>query len=266
LLRTFGSGAMTNSIADIQQAGCIFAIGTNTSANHPVIATRVRRAVMDGAKLIVANPYEIPMVKYAHLFLQHRPGTDLALLMGMARVIVDEKLEDTAFIRERCENYESFKDSLQPYDLTFVEQTTGVSAELIYQAACMYAKQKPSAILYAMGITQHTHGTDNVLAVSNLALLTGNVGKPSSGVNPLRGQNNVQGACDMGALPNVFPGYQKVDNADVRAKFEAAWGGKMGDCPNFRGHHAQHGRENGTVPFAIPRPLQHRQRLGQQRP
>jgi formate dehydrogenase alpha subunit len=227
LLRTFGSGAMTNSIADIQQAGSIFAIGTNTSANHPVIATRVRRAVMDGAKLIVANPYEIPMAKYAHLFLQHRPGTDLALLMGMARVIVDEKLEDTAFIRERCENYEAFKDSLQPYDLTFVEQTTGVSAELIYQAACMYAKQKPSAILYAMGITQHTHGTDNVMAVGDLAMLTGNIGKPGSGVNPLRGQNNVQGACDMGGLPNVYTGYQVVTDATVREKFETAWGVKL---------------------------------------
>jgi formate dehydrogenase alpha subunit len=218
---------MTNSIADIQQAGCIFAIGTNTSANHPVIGSRVRRAVMDGAKLIVANPSEIPMVKYAHLFLQHRPGTDLALLMGMARVIVDEKLEDHAFIRERCENFEAFKDSLAAYDLDFVERTTGVPAEKIHEAACMYAKQKPSAILYAMGITQHTHGTDNVMAVGDLAMLTGNVGKPGSGVNPLRGQNNVQGACDMGGLPNVYTGYQVVTDAAIREKFEAAWGVKL---------------------------------------
>ncbi|HBD08514.1 MAG TPA: formate dehydrogenase subunit alpha, partial [Syntrophobacteraceae bacterium] len=168
---------MTNSIADIQQAGCIFAIGTNTSANHPVIGTRIRRAVLDGAKLIVANPFEIPLVKYAHLFLQHRPGSDLALLMGMARVIVDARLEDRAFIEERCENFEAFKASLQPYDLDFVEQTTGVAAELIHEAAHLYANQKPSAILYAMGITQHTHGTDNVIAVGDLAMLTGNIGK-----------------------------------------------------------------------------------------
>jgi formate dehydrogenase alpha subunit len=227
LLRTFGSGAMTNSIGDIQQSRCIFAIGTNTSANHPVIATRIRRAVLDGAKLIVANPLEIPLVKYAHLFLQHRPGTDLALLMGMARVIVDAKIEDRTFIEERCENFEAFKASLQPYDLDFVEQTTGVPAEKIHEAAHLYAQQRPSAILYAMGITQHTHGTDNVIAVGDLAMLTGNVGKPGSGVNPLRGQNNVQGACDMGGLPNVYTGYQAVTDPAVREKFETAWGVKL---------------------------------------
>ncbi len=215
---------MTNSIADIQQARCILAIGTNTSANHPVIGSRVRRAVMDGAKLIVANPYQIPMAKYADLVLQHRPGTDLALLMGIARVIVDENLEDHRFIKERCENFEAFKESLRPYDLDFVERTTGVAAERIHEAACTYAKHSPAAILYAMGITQHTHGTDNVMAVGNLAMLTGNVGKPGSGVNPLRGQNNVQGACDMGGLPNVYTGYQVVTDPAVRQKFEAAWG------------------------------------------
>ena len=218
---------MTNSIGDIQQSRCIFAIGTNTSANHPVIATRIRRAVLDGAKLIVANPLEIPLVKYAHLFLQHRPGTDLALLMGMARVITDERIEDRTFIEDRCENFEAFKASLQPYDLDFVEQTTGVPAEKIHEAAHLYARQRPSAILYAMGITQHTHGTDNVIAVGDLAMLTGNVGKPGSGVNPLRGQNNVQGACDMGGLPNVYTGYQAVTDPTVREKFETAWGVKL---------------------------------------
>jgi formate dehydrogenase alpha subunit len=215
---------MTNSIADLAQAGCIFAIGTNTSANHPVIGARVRQAVVNGAKLIVANPYQIPITRYAHLVLRHRPGSDLALLMGMARVIVDEKLADEAFIAERCENFAAFRESLAPYDLTFVEQVTGVPADRIRAAACMYAKGGPSAILYAMGITQHTHGTDNVMAIGNLAMLTGNVGKPGSGVNPLRGQNNVQGACDMGGLPNVFTGYQVVTDPAVREKFEKAWG------------------------------------------
>jgi formate dehydrogenase (NADP+) alpha subunit len=227
LLRTFGSGAMTNSIGDLTQAGCIFAIGTNTSANHPVIGARVRQAVMDGAKLIVANPYKIPLAKYAHVVLQHRPGTDLALLMGMARVIVDEGLQDQGFIDERCENFEVFKASLAPYDLEFVEKITGVPAETIHEAACLYAREKPSAILYAMGITQHTHGTDNVMAVGDLAMLTGNIGKPGGGVNPLRGQNNVQGACDMGGLPNVFTGYQVVTDSTIRAKFEAAWKVKL---------------------------------------
>ena len=218
---------MTNSIADLAQAKCFLAIGTNTSANHPVIGARVREAVLGGAKLIVANPYQIPMVKYADLFLQHRPGTDLALLMGMARVIVDQRLHDQKFIEERCENFDAFRASLEPYDLDFVEQVTGVAAEKISEAACMYASQKPSAILYAMGITQHTHGTDNVMAVGNLAMLTGNIGKPGSGVNPLRGQNNVQGACDMGALPNVFTGYQVVTDNTIREKFEAAWNVKL---------------------------------------
>jgi len=218
---------MTNSIADLAQAKCFLAIGTNTSANHPVIGARVREAVLGGAKLIVANPYQIPMVKYADLFLQHRPGTDLALLMGMARVIVDQRLHDQKFIEERCENFDAFRASLEPYDLDFVEQVTGVAAEKIAEAACMYASQKPSAILYAMGITQHTHGTDNVMAVGDLAMLTGNIGKPGSGVNPLRGQNNVQGACDMGALPNVFTGYQVVTDTTIREKFEAAWNVKL---------------------------------------
>jgi formate dehydrogenase (NADP+) alpha subunit len=229
LLRTFGSGAMTNSIADVAQAKCFFAIGTNTSANHPVIGARIREAVLGGAKLIVANPYQIPMVKYADLFLQHRPGTDLALLMGMARVIVDQRLHDEKFIEERCENFDVFRASLQPYDLDFVEQVTGVPADKISEAACMYASQKPAAILYAMGITQHTHGTDNVMAVGDLAMLTGNIGRPGGGVNPLRGQNNVQGACDMGALPNVFTGYQVVTDGAIRGKFEAAWNVKLPD-------------------------------------
>ncbi len=147
--------------------------------------------------------------------------------MGMARVIVDAKIEDKAFIEERCENFDAFKASLQPYDLDFVERTTGVPAEKIHEAAHLYAKKKPSAILYAMGITQHTHGTDNVIAVGDLAMLTGNIGKPGSGVNPLRGQNNVQGACDMGGLPNVYTGYQTVTDPAVREKFETAWGVKL---------------------------------------
>jgi len=144
--------------------------------------------------------------------------------MGLMRVIVDEGLLDKSFIEKRCENFEAFKKSLKNFNLHFVEQTTGVDREKIIQAARCYATFKPATILYAMGITQHTHGTDNVLAVSNLALLTGNIGKPSTGVDPLRGQNNVQGACDMGALPDVYSGYQKVALPEMREKFAAAWG------------------------------------------
>ena len=224
---------MTNSIGEIEDAACILAVGTNTTVAHPVIGLRVKQAVRKGAKLIVANPKQIELCRYADLFLQQRPGSDVALLMGMMRVIVEEGLADTAFIEARCENFDAFRDSLEAFDPDFVEQTTGVPREKIAEAARCYATNSPAPILYAMGITQHTHGTDNVLAVSNLALLTGNVGKRSSGVNPLRGQNNVQGACDMGALPNVFPGYQRVDNPDAKAKFEKAWGCLLSDKPGL---------------------------------
>jgi len=224
LVKSFGSGAMTNSIDEISHAQCILAIGTNTTSAHPVIGFEVKRAVRRGAKLIVANPREIELVRDAELWLGHNPGTDVALLMGMMRVIVDEGLLDSAFIQERCENFDTFSESLKNFDLATVEQITGVPKDKIAKAARLYATHKPSTILYAMGITQHSHGTDNVMATANLAMLTGNIGKPSTGVNPLRGQNNVQGACDLGALPNVYPGYQAVTDPMVKAKFEAAWG------------------------------------------
>jgi formate dehydrogenase alpha subunit len=224
LAQSFGSGAMTNSINEFRNAGCILAIGTNTTEAHPIIALEIKRAVDNGARLIVANPREIDLVRRSYLWLQHNPGSDVALLMGMMRVIVDEELLDQEFIDQRCENFDAFKKSLKNFDLNSVERITGVPKDKIAEAARVYAINKPSAILYAMGITQHSHGTDNVIATANLAMLTGNVGKPASGVNPLRGQNNVQGACDMGALPNVYPGYQAVTDAKIRAKFEAAWG------------------------------------------
>jgi formate dehydrogenase alpha subunit len=215
---------MTNSIEEIADAGCILAIGTNTTEDHPVIALQIKKAVDKGAKLIVADPREIALCRMADIWLRHRPGTDVALLMGMARVIVDEGLLDKEFIEQRCESFDEFADSLTAFDLERVSEITGVPGGTIVEAARLYATHGPSSILYAMGITQHSHGTDNVLATANLSMLTGNVGKPSSGVNPLRGQNNVQGACDLGALPNVYTGYQQVANAEVRAKFESAWG------------------------------------------
>jgi len=233
LVHSFGSGAMTNSINELRDAGCILAIGTNTTEAHPVIALEIKRAVDKGAKLIVANPREIDLVRWSYLWLRHQPGSDVALLMGMMRVIVDEGLIDQAFIQERCENFDAFKKSLKGFDLDFVERTTGVPGEEVAEAARIYATEKPSALLYAMGITQHSHGTDNVIATANLAMLTGNVGKPSTGVNPLRGQNNVQGACDLGALPNVYTGYQAVADANSKKKFEAAWGGSLSAEPGL---------------------------------
>ncbi len=224
---------MTNSIHDIGDASCILAIGTNTTETHPVTALEIKRAVFNGAKLIVANPRNIELVRFAHIWLRHKPGSDVALLMGMMKVIVDEGLLDSAFIKERCENFDAFKESLKAFPLDVVEEITGVPGEKVAEAARVYATDKPSAILYAMGITQHTHGTDNVEATANMAMLTGNVGKPSTGVNPLRGQNNVQGACDLGSLPNVFPGYQQVADENVRKKFEEAWGTGLNPTPGL---------------------------------
>jgi formate dehydrogenase alpha subunit len=227
LAQTFGSGAMTNSIEDISEADCIFAIGANITEAHPVIGMSVKQAVRRGAKLIVADPREIELVRSADIWLRHNPGSDVALLMGMIKVIVDQKLHNTDFINERCENSEAFMESLKSYDIDFVERITGVPGEQIMAAARMYAAGDPSSILYTLGITEHSHGTDNVIAVANLAMVTGNIGKRGSGVNPLRGQNNVQGACDMGALPNVYVGYQSSTSAETKKKFEAVWGGNL---------------------------------------
>lgn len=215
---------MTNSIAEISGASTIFAIGTNTTQAHPVLALQVKKAARNGAKLIVANPKEIDLCRHAHLHIQHRPGTDVVLVMGMIRVIMDEGLADMDFINSRCENLDEFKASLAEFDLASVAKITGVSADIISEAAKIYATNGPSSILYCMGITQHSHGTDNVWSLSNLALVTGNLGKPFAGLNPLRGQNNVQGSCDMGALPNVYTAYQKVTNPAMQEKFEKAWG------------------------------------------
>ena len=234
LVQSFGSGAMTNSIEEIQEAACILAIGTNTTVSHPVIGLEIKKAVRNGARVIVANPRKIDLCRFADLWLRLRPGTDVALLMGMMRVIVDEGLLDSSFIEQRCQDFDVFKDSLSDFSLDFVEQITGVPSKDIAEAARLYATNKPATIiLYSMGITQHSHGTDNVLATANLAMLTGNIGKRCTGVDPLRGQNNVQGACDMGCLPNVYPGYQAVADPAIREKFETAWGCSLPSSPGL---------------------------------
>lgn len=245
LATAFGSGAMTNSIQEIGGAKVILAVGTNTTAAHPIVALQVKDAVRRGAVLIVINPKEIELCKHADLFLQNKPGTDIAVLMGMMNVIVEEGLIDAEFIAERCENYQEFLDSLAKFDLETVATCSGVKEELIVQAARGYAGIAPASILYCMGITQHVHGTDNVLAIANLALLTGNLGKPSSGVNPLRGQNNVQGACDMGALPDVFPGYSKV--SETYKRFEDAWGCTLSAEPGKTHTEMFDGLYDGTI-------------------
>jgi len=224
LARIFGSGAMSNSIDEIKDASCLFVIGTNPTASYPVLGLRIIEAVKNGAKLIVADPRNINLCKHADIVMNQTPGTDVALIMGMMKVIVDEELYDQTYIENRSEGFEEFKESLQSYDIETVESITGVDGELIKEAARTYASIKPASILYSLGITEHTHGTENVFALGDLALLTGNMGKPFGGVNPIRGQNNVQGACDMGCLPDTFPGYQKLDDPETIERFENAWG------------------------------------------
>ena len=233
LAATLGSGAMTNAISEIGDAACIFVIGSNTTAAHPIIGRQITRAVKGGAKLIAADPRRTVLRRKADVWIRQQPGSDVALLNAMARVIIMKELYDSAFIEGRCEGFEAFEKAVMENDLNDAERITGVPAQKIVDAAKMYASFSPATILYAMGITQHSSGTDNVKAVANLALLTGNLGKPSSGVNPLRGQNNVQGACDMGALPNVLPGYQKIEDPPIRERFEKAWHCKLNPSPGL---------------------------------
>jgi len=234
LARAFGSGAMTNSIAELEYADCIFVIGSNTTEAHPIIALYIKAAVRDhGARLIVADPRRIDLVRFAELHLRQRSGTDVGLLNSMMNVILSEGLCDEEFVRSRTEGFQEFRECVEQYSPEVGEGISGVPAEDIRRAARIYAGARRASIVYSMGITQHTTGTDNVMALANLAMMTGNVGFESTGVNPLRGQNNVQGACDLGALPNVYPGYQPVDDAEARARFEAAWG--IGGLPSEAG-------------------------------
>ena len=230
LVAAFGSGAMTNSIEDVAtDARAYFVIGSNTTENHPVIGMRLRQAVKQrGAKLIVADPRKIPLTDLATLHLRQRPGTDIALLNGLANVLIAEDLYDKQYVAARTEGFDDLKAMVAKYPPERVQEITGVPADDIRQAARILAAHKPVALLYAMGITQHTTGHQNVLACANLQLLLGNVGLPGGGVNPLRGQNNVQGACDMGCLPSSYPAYQSVANASVQAGFQQAWGKTSG--------------------------------------
>ena len=228
LAKAFGSGAMTNSIDELQNAECIFVIGSNTTEAHPVLALEVKKAVrQNGAKLIVADPRSIDLVGFSSLHMPQRPGSDVALINAMMHVIIKEGLADDEFIANRTENFQAVAEIVKDFTPEKAAEITTVPAEDIIKAARIYANASTSSIIYSMGITQHTTGTDNVLTLANLAMLTGNVGAESTGVNPLRGQNNVQGACDLGALPNVYPGYQQVEDDAVRQKFEKAWNAKL---------------------------------------
>jgi formate dehydrogenase alpha subunit len=225
LVAAFGSGAMTNSVPEFSaETQCFLIIGSNTTEAHPLVASHVLEAKERGAKIVVVDPRETQIGRLADLYLRFRPGTDVACINGMMNVIISEGLEDRAFIEERTEGYEELRQLVMEYTPERVEEISSIPADDLRAAARVYATHRPAAILYAMGITQHTTGTDNVKSCANLAMLTGNVGVAGGGVNPLRGQNNVQGACDLGGLPNVYPGYQAVTLPAVKEKFEQAWG------------------------------------------
>jgi formate dehydrogenase alpha subunit len=215
---------MTNSIAEISGAEVIFTIGSNTTEQHPLVAHQIVKAIKKGAKLIVADPRMTQVAKLASLYLGIRAGTNVALINGMMNYIITEGLYDKSFVAARTEGFEDLKKAVEGFTPQVAAEITGIPAEEIISAARAYAASKKSTILYCMGITQHTSGVDGVMSCANMAMLTGNIGRESTGVNPLRGQNNVQGACDMGCLPNVLTGYQSVENEELRQKFEKAWG------------------------------------------
>ncbi len=234
LAAAFGSGAMTNTIADIEQADVILITGSNTSENHPVISSVVKRAVhLKGKQLIVVDPRRIAMTRYARKWLRPNLGTDVAWINGLMQVIISEGLHDQAFVDARTTGFEALRQTVEKYTPEFVETITGIRSIDLIEAARMYAGAERASILYCMGITQHTTGTDNVKSLANLAMLCGHIGRPGTGVNPLRGQNNVQGACDMGGLPDVFSGYQKVTDEAARRRMAAAW--KVDSLPAFAG-------------------------------
>ncbi len=228
----FGSGAMTNSIAEIEATKFILVIGSNTTEAHPVLALEIKKAVRQGSKLVVVDPRKIELATLANQHLHLQSGTNISLLNAMMYTIITEQLYDHEFVAARTENFEELKAAVANYSPEQVERYVGVPAEAIKSVAREYAQAESAVILYTMGITQHANGTNNVLSVANLALLCGHVGKPNSGVNPLRGQNNVQGACDMGALPNVYSGYQAIADPANNTKFSEAWGVEL---PNSLG-------------------------------
>lgn len=242
-----GAGAMTNSINEITESQVLFVIGSNTTEQHPLIGSKIIEAVKNGAKLIVADPRKTYLAERAYVHLCLLPGTDVALINAMINVIIDDGLMDEKFIKERTEGFETLKQEILQWTPERAEKITGVRAEDIRRAARIYAGAERAMILYCMGITQHNCSTDNVIALSNLVMLTGNVGRPGTGLCPLRGQNNVQGACDMGALPDVLSGYQKIADPSVREKFSKAWGAEIPTTSGLTVHEMFEAAEKGII-------------------
>lgn len=224
---------MTNSINEVEFNDVLFVIGSNTTEAHPIIGNKMKRAVKRGAKLILIDPRGIELSEYAHLWLRLRPGTDIALINGIINLILNNNWANWEYIAARTEGIEELKAKVADYPVEKVVEITGIPADLIYEAARLYATTEKAGIFYTLGITEHTTGTANVMSLANLAMITGHLGIANAGINPLRGQNNVQGACDMGALPDVYAGYQKVVS-DARQKYEAAWKVSLPENPGLR--------------------------------
>ncbi len=248
LAAAFGSGAMTNSIEELEDTDVIFVIGSNTTEQHPLVGMRIMNAVKNkGAKLIVADPRRIPLAEFAEIYAPINPGSNLALINGMLNVIVTENLYNREFIENSTEGFEDFKASIEKYTPEYVAGIAGIDADMVREMARAYAKAGTSSIVYAMGITQHITGTKNVGALANLSLITGQIGRESTGINPLRGQNNVQGACDVGALPNYLPGYQSLKDESVHKKFAAVWGEGFASEEGMTVGEMMNGAINGTM-------------------
>ena len=231
---SIGSSAMSNSIAEMENLEAFIVTGSNTTETHPVISNFLKRAVrQNGAKLVVIDPRRIDMTNFATLWLRQNPGTDVAVFQAMAHTIVKEELYDPDFIAERTEGFNDYLESLESFTPEWAESVSGVPAESIREAARIYAGANRAAIYWGMGVSQSTHGTDNTLSLVNLALMCGHVGKAGTGLNPLRGQNNVQGCSDSGGLPNVYTAYQRVDDPDVRDLFQTTWGVDLSPTPGL---------------------------------
>ena len=233
LLEGVGSGAVSNQVSDVLNAEVVFVIGANPTVNHPVAATWMKNAVKNGVKLIMADPRKTDLARHATHFLQFNPDTDVAMLNAMIHTIIDEDLVNEAFIRDRTSGYEALKENAKQYSPEKMAPICGIPAKTIREVARLYATSKGSMILWGMGISQHVHGTDNARCLIALTLMTGQVGRPGTGLHPLRGQNNVQGASDSGLIPMMFPDYQRVDNPEANQRFEKLWGTKLDTKPGL---------------------------------
>src|SRR6185436_684022 len=233
LMEGVASGAVSNQVNDVARAEVIFLIGANPISNHPVAATWIKNAVKNGAKLIYADPRRSDLSRHAHIMLQFRPDTDVALLNAMMHTIVHEGLVNEEFIKARTIGFEELKKNLEGHSPEAMAPVCGIPAETIREVARLYATSKGSMILWGMGISQHVHGTDNARCLIALCLMTGQIGRPGTGLHPLRGQNNVQGASDSGLIPMVFPDYQRVDNPAALARFEKLWDAKLDSKPGL---------------------------------